>query len=172
MKRWILIAVMAPVMWGLFRLVLWADRLHAWRYFQNYPPPTAADFTRAAVVFWASVLTPIVVGFVVAIVAFRRKYQPVWPILETGIIAVPYLSYIAGASLGILYGERRTAYIFWFVILRACVLVGGAVVATCLNLGACLRRGAWGRFALSAAAVCAGMFYLLWLSGFIIYIDT
>ena len=163
---------MVPVMWGLFRLVIWADRLHAWQYSQKYPPPTPTAFTRAAVVYWTSLLTPVLVGCVAAIMSFRRRNLAAWPVPEIVVIALPYVSFATGSLLDVLYGSSHLANILWLVMLWSCILVGGAVVATFSNLGASVCHRTWGKCALSLAAVCAGMLYLFWLSTFIIYIDT
>lgn len=64
---------MAPVMWGLFALAVWADRLFRHNYSDKFPPPTSTDFTRAAMVLWIAVLTPVAVGLVAAAVAFRKS---------------------------------------------------------------------------------------------------
>lgn len=42
--RWLWLPLMAPVMWGLFELVCWVDRLFAWEYSPEYDPPTRVDF--------------------------------------------------------------------------------------------------------------------------------
>jgi hypothetical protein len=179
MKRLIWIIASAPAMWGLHHLVCWADRLYAWEYSDKYPPPTAEDFTRAAIVFWASFLIPLVTACVAAIVAFHRKSPSAWLLLESSIIALPYISLFVGMAMGVSgvspgtpRASEVTESIVWFVMLWACVLVGGAVVAAGHNLGVCIRHRTWGRFAVSVVAIGAGMLYLYWLSAFIIYIDT
>lgn len=172
---------MAPVMWALLQLAHWADRLFAWQYSPEYfSPPTAADFTRAAIVFWGALLTPIFIGLVAAIVAFRKKYQPRWPILESLIVAFPYLP--TGISLlsdsfhqsntggNTFFHAILTA--FFSAILWACLLVGGAIVICLLNLGACIRQRTWGKCAVVVVVLFAGVLYLFWLYSFIIYIDT
>jgi len=167
MKRWAWILVMIPVMWGWLQLVISADRLFAWEYSSKYPRPTAADYTRAAVVFWGALLTPAIIGLATAIVAFRRKYAPRWPVLELCIVAFAYVSSYAGLSLykGLWrYGDD--------VVTGGYVLVGGAVVVALLDLGACLRQHFWGRAAISALALCGGMSYLAWLNAVILYLDT
>ncbi len=167
---WIL--AMAPVMWGLLQLVIWADRLYAWEYSPKYAPPTAVDLTRAAFVFWGALLTPILVGLAAAILAFRRKHLPRWPTLEIIIVAFPYLAMATGLLSGVLYKSNSAGTTCWHAIMWASLFVGGAVVVSLLNLGACMRQRRWGKFALSAVALCAGMLYLFWLDAFIIYIDT
>jgi hypothetical protein len=62
--------------------------------------------------------------------------------------------------------------IVWFIMLWASVLVGGAVAAAGYNAGASVLQRTWGKLAVSMLTICAGMLYLFWLSGFIIYIDT
>ena len=171
-KRWIWILAMAPVMWGLLQLVIWADRLHAWQYSPNYAPPATADFTRAAVVFWGTLLTPIFVGLVAAIVAFRRKYPPRWPVLEMTIVAIPYLLLAMGSLTGGLYKSNWVGVAFRHAINGAYLLIGGAVVLALLNMGACVHQRMWGKFALFAVVLSGGMLYLFWLNTFIIYIDT
>lgn len=150
---------MAPIMWALWWLVISADRLHAWRYSDNFALPTTADFIRAAITFWGALLFPIAVGIAVAILAFRRQYTPRWSILETGIVAIPYLTLVAG-------------HISETFIMVASLIVGGTVVMSLLNLGACLRQRMWGKFGLSALVICGGALYPLWLYAFIIYVDT
>jgi len=172
MKRSICFLVMAPVMCGLLQLVIWADRLHAWQYSSNFAPPTTADFTRAAVVFWGALLTPIAVGLVAAVMAFRRKYPPRWPVLEIAAVAFPYLAIATGSLTGVLYKSNIAASACWYTIMWACLFVGGAVVVSLLNLGASVRERMWGKSALSALALCTGTLYLFWLNVFIIYIDT
>ena len=170
---------MSPIMYGLFRLVCWADCLHAWQYSHGrIPPPTTVDYTRAAIVYWAFLLTPIIIGCIVAFFSFRRRYPAQWPLPETGTIALPYTSFIIGSLFRALYETSQLehivwlGYIVWLVMLWSCVLIGGAVVAAFSNLGACLLNRTWGKFSLTVIAIVAGMFYLLWLSTFIIYIDT
>jgi hypothetical protein len=171
-KRWIWILAMAPVMWGLLQMVIWADRLHAWQYSPEYAPPTATDFTRAAVVFWVALLTPITAGLVAAVVAFRRKYLPRWPVVEMVIVAFPYLAIATGELSGVLYRSHSAGNAFWYAIMWASLLVGGAVVVSLLNLGACVRERMWGKSALSTVVFGSGMLYLFWLNAFVIYIDT
>lgn len=172
MKRWIWIPAMAPVMWALWRLVLSADRLHAWHYSESYPPPAPADYTYAAFAFWTALLTPAVMGLVAAVMAFRRKHPPCWPAIEIVIVAIPYLAMGIGSLTGVLYESNSAADACWLAIMWACLFVGGAIVVTLLNLGACMRQRMWGKFALSAGLFCAGTLYLFWLNSFIIYIDT
>ena len=163
---------MIPVMWGLLQLAISAECKNICYYSEKYPPPTAADFARAAVVFWGALLTPIFVGLVAAFLAFRRKHPPRWPVFEIVIVAVPYLAMASGFLSGVLYKSNFTGNACLFTIMWASLFVGGAVVVSLLNLGACVRQHMWGKFALSAVALCAGMFYLLWLDTFIIYINT
>jgi len=171
-KRWTWIVGMAPAMWGLHQLVIWADRLHAWQYSDKFARPTAADFSRAAVVFWASLLIPLLAGCVAAILAFRRRVPSVWPLLEASIVAMPYVAGILVAAGVGFPGPGRLADLLAFVLLWASVLVGGSVAATGHNLGACVRQRTWGRFALSVGVVFVGMLYLFWFSAFVIYVDT
>ena len=77
-----------------------------------------------------------------------------------------------GFLSGVLYKSNFAGNVFLYTIMWASLFVGGAVVASLLNLGACVRQHMWGKFALSAVAFCAGMLYLLWLNFFIIYIQT
>ncbi|MBN2561673.1 MAG: hypothetical protein JXQ75_12165 [Phycisphaerae bacterium] len=163
---------MAPVMWALLRLVVWADRLYAWQYSPRYAPPTPADYARAAVVFGMASLTPVLVGLAAAVAAFRRKYQPRWPILEAGVVACPYLALALTLWLGLLHKPNSPLRFVGVVAIWGSVFLGGAVVAASLNMGASLRQRTWGKCALSALAICAGVLYLLWLHAFIIYLDT
>ena len=172
MKRWLWIPVMIPVMWGLLQLVISADRLYGWQYSESIPRPTAADYTRAAVTFWGALLTPLLVGLVAAVVAFRRKYTPHWSVPETVIVAFPYLAVALGTLGAFLYKSTSLGSACTYVMTWACLLVGGAVVVSLFNLGTCVRLRMWKKFTLSAFAFCAGTFYLLWLYAFIIYIDT
>jgi hypothetical protein len=172
MKRWIWILAMVPVMWGLLQLVISADRLYAYLYSDGFAPPTPADYARAAVTFWGALLTPVLVGLGAAVVAFRRKYPPRWPFLEMAIVAFPYLGFAAGSLGGFLYKSNSAGHACWYAMMGAYLVVGGAVVVSLLNLGACVRQREWGKFALSSVVLCAGMLYLLWLNAFIIYIDT
>ena len=173
MKRWLWIPVMAPVMWGLLQLVISADRLYAWQYNQDSVlPPTAGDYTRAAVTFWGASLTLLLVGLVAAVVAFRRKHLPHWSVPEMVIVAFPYLALALGSLRGDLYKSNSVGSACWSVMFWACLFVGGAVVVSLFNLGACVRQRMWGKFALSIGTFCAGMLYMLWLYAFIIYIDT
>lgn len=171
-KRWLWIPAMAPVMWVLWRFVVSADRLYAWHYSEGYAPPTPADYTYAAIAFWTALLTPALVGSVTAFIAFRRKYRADWPFLELTIVVIPWLTGVTGELTHALYSSQWVGTALWQIISRASLLVGGAVVISCLNIGACVSRRKWGRLALSALVFCAGMLYLLWLNAFIIYLDT
>jgi hypothetical protein len=164
---------MAPVMWGLLQTVIWADRLHAWQYSSEYAPPGAADSTRAAVVFWGALLTPMCVGLVAAVMAFRREEPPSWPVIEMVIVAFPYLAVTTGSLSGVLYTSTGAGMACWHaIIMGAYLFVGGAVVMSLLNLGASVRRRMWGKCALSTLVFSSGALYLFWLNAFIIYIDT
>ena len=171
MKRWIWVLVMAPVMLGLFNLVRWADCLHSWQYSSEHSPPTAADHARAAIVFWSALLVPIIVGLATAVVAFRQKYPARWPIAESSVVGVVWLTFVAGAFCPLAENTWLSRLILG-VLVSAHLVVGGVVVITLLNLGACARVRKWGRLALSALLFGGGMLYLLWLYAFIIYIDT
>ena len=157
-KRWLLLVTMAPVMWGLLQMVIWADRLHAWQYSAEYAPPEAADFARAAVVFWGALLTPIFVGLVAAVMAFRREAPPSWPVVEMVIVAFPYLAIATGSLSGVLYTSTRAGMASWHaIIMGAYLFVGGAVVVSLLNLGASVRRRMWGKSVLSTLVFSSGL---------------
>ena len=167
------IIVMSPIMYGLFRLVCWADCLHTWHYSGGrIPPPTTADFTRAAIVYWAFLLIPVFIGCVAAFMSFQQRNSARWPLSEIGILAIPYATYATGLLLSILYRRSLLESIVWFVIFYSCVLIGGAVVAAFSNLGACLFNRTWGKLSITMVVIAVGMIYLWGLSTFIIYIDT
>lgn len=172
MKRWLWVPAMAPVMWALWRFVLSADRLHAWHYSDNYPPPTPADYAYAALAFWTASLTPVLVGLVAGIVAFRRKYRPARPVLELTIVVIPWVTFVTAELTNAIYSSDWVATALWQILSGACLFVGGAVIMSCLNMGACLPQRKWARLALSTLVLCAGELYLFWLNAFIIYIDT
>ena len=173
MKRWIWVLVMAPVMWGLFNLAIWADRLHAWHYPPpKYPPPTAVDYTHAAVVFWGALLIPVVVGLATAVVAFRRKYPARWQIGEMVIVATPYLAMYWGLLFHLQEKTRWGDNFMWSVFNSIYFLVGGIIVMSLLNLGACVQHRKWGIFVLSTLVFCGGLLHTLWMYLVIIYLDT
>jgi hypothetical protein len=171
MKRWIWIIVMAPVMWGLWRLVVWADRLHAWQYSAQYAPPTEIDYARAAIVFWGALATPLLVGFAACVVAFRREYQERWPTVELILFALPWFV-LYGSLLPIAKSLGGAVGYLEEALLIGNILIGGTIVVTLQNIGACLRHRKWGKFTLSTLACCVGFLYLFWLYAFIIYLDT
>ena len=103
MKRYLLIPAMIPVMLILWKLVLSADRLHAWKYSENAAPPTQSDHSFAGLVFMIALLTPLLIGLVAAIVAHHKKYQPCWPVLETVIVASTFLMFMTGAVFSNLF---------------------------------------------------------------------
>ena len=163
---------MAPVMGALFGLAVWADRLYAAFHFpQQYPPTTAADYTRAAVVFWFAALFPILVGLGTAVVAFRRKHAAIWPFVEMCIIAPLWLLSAANWLFNI---QQRAP---WYdKILFSCFLIfffvfGGTIVTSMLNLGACVRHRKWGRFALSFFTFLGAALPAYWMYVVIIYFD-
>jgi hypothetical protein len=158
-------------MYGLFRLVCWADCLYGWQYSPECEPPTAADYARAAIVFWGSLLTPLCIGLVAAVVAFRKRHPARWPWGELGIVGLPALVLLGGV-IRPFWDDRWPGKILWYILVYANFLVGGAIVLALLNLGASLRRRKWGRLALSAVVFGAGLLYLFWLYAFIIYLDT
>ena len=172
MKRWLWVPAMAPVMWALWRFVRSADRLHAWQYSDEYSAPTPADHTYAALAFWMAVLTPILVGLVAAMAAFRRKYRAQWPVLEMTLVAIPWLTLVTGEVTGALYRSDWVGTALWQVVSGACLVLGGVVAISGLNMGACMSRRTWGRLALSAVVLCAGTLYLFWFNAFILYVDT
>jgi hypothetical protein len=173
MKRWIWVLAMIPVMWVLWRQVLSADCLYLWNYSaHDLAPPTEADYTRAAITFWGALLTPVFVGLVAAIVAYRRKHAPSWPVLETIVVALPYLVIAMAHMSGFLYDEAATGNACLSAIILAYLCIGGVVVVSILNIGACARQRVWRKLALSVVPICGGMFFLFWWNAFIIYIDT
>ncbi|MBT5608760.1 MAG: hypothetical protein HN742_31865 [Lentisphaerae bacterium] len=174
MKRWTWVVAMAPVMLVLFKLVCWADCLHAHNYDPyEIPPPTATDFTRAAIVFWGALLTPLVVGLVAAVVAFRRSRPAHRPIAESCIVAIPLLVLLQGILWpSTLPDSGCVGMLPWGILLGAQFLLGGVVVMALQNLGACARHHNWRRLLLSTLVACGGMLHLFWLYAFIIYIDT
>ncbi len=171
MKRWILILVMAPVMYGLFRLVCWADCLSAWHYSESNPP-TSADYIRAAIVFWGSLLTPLCIGLVTAVVAFRKQYPAHWSFGEMCIVGLPISVLIVGIVCPPFGDTNLTGRIIWYILLYANIFVGGAIVLALFNVGTSIRHRKWGKLSLSILVCCAGLLYLFWLYAFIIYIDT
>ncbi len=170
-KRWMWIPAMAPVMGVLWWLVGSADRLHAWQYNPDVAPPTASDYTRAAITFWVALLTPVVVGLTAAAIAFLRKQPSRWPVLEMAVVGFPCLILMTG-FMGRRLGGSNSESIFICSFFVAYLVIGGAVVSGCSNMAACVGQRTWGRLALSAMVFCAGMFYLLWWPAFIIYTDT
>jgi hypothetical protein len=88
------------------------------------------------------------------------------------IVAFPYLAIATGLLSGVLYKSNSAGNAFWYAIMWASLLIGGVVVVSLLNLGACVRQRMWGKSALSTMVFCSGMLYLFWLNAFIIYIDT
>jgi hypothetical protein len=173
LKRYLLIPAMIPVMLVLWGLVLSADRLHGWKYSENIAPPTQSDYTFAAVVFFASLLTPLFFGLIAAIVAYYKKYRACWPLLEIGIVASIYLMFITGAVFKNLFTKiEYIEYVAVIGIVGASCLVGGVIVTVLINAGACVRQRSWGKLASSVLVFLGGMLYLFWLYAFIIYIDT
>ncbi len=171
-KRWMWIPAMAPVMGVLWWLVLSADRLHAWQYYPDVAPPTASDYTRAAITFWGALLTPVVVGLTAAAIAFRRKQPARWPVLEMTVVAFPYLILMMGALTGGIPSSNWLSPFLLCAIFAPYLLVGGAVVSSCSNMAACVAQRSWGRLALSALLFCAGLLYLFWFNFFILYLET
>jgi hypothetical protein len=173
MKRWMWIPAMAPVMWALWRLVLSADRLHAWRYSGGeLPPPAPMDYTYAAIAFWGALLTPVVVGLVAAVVAFRRSRPAHQPIAESCVVAIPLVVLLQGILWPSFPDSGWLGMLLWGILLGAQFLLGGVVVMALQNLGACARHHNWRRLSLSTLVVCGGMLHLFWLYAFVIYIDT
>ena len=172
MKRWMWIPALAPVMWALWRLVLWADRLHKWQYNPNVPPPTTSDYTRAAITFWVALLTPVVIGLAAAVIAFCRKQPSRWPVIEMIVVAFSWLIPITGQWTGAIYSPTWVSSVFFHAIVTAYLLAGGAVVSSCSNAGTCVGQRTWGRLVLSTMVLCVGLLYLFWLNLFIIYVDT
>jgi hypothetical protein len=149
-------------------LVIWADCLHSWHYSSKYDPPATVDYTRAAIVFWGALLTPMLIGLIMSVVAFRRDYPARWPIGEMIISASPWLMiYVPVFRASILYGPSGDSFLS-----AGNIILGGIIVMTLLNLGASARHRKWGKFALSAMASLGGILYLLWLYTVIIYLDT
>ena len=170
MKRYLLIPAMAPVMLILWKLVLSADRLHAWKYSENFARPTQSDQAFAALAFYTGLLTPLLIGLAAAIIAYRKKYKPCWPILETVAVACIFLMFITGALFQNLF--MKVSDLAVIGIAGASCLMGGVIVVALLNLGACVRQRNKGKFANSASVFVGGMLYLFWLYAFIIYVDT
>jgi len=166
------IPAMAPVMWGLMQFVVSADHLHDWHYSHDCAPPTPADLAYAAIGYWTATLAPLAVGLGTAIVAFFREHRAKWPVVETAIIAFTWLALVTGDVTHAIYRTNWIGAILGLIIIWACLPIGGAVVMSCLNTGACVRGHKWGRLALSAVVICGGILYLMWLNAFIIYIDT
>ena len=171
MKRWLWIPAMAPVMWAFWQFVLSADRLHAWQYSDKYPPPTQADYTYAAIVFWTALLTPLAVGLVTAVTSFRREYSPRWIVGEMSIVSIPFLV-LVGDVLFYFHGTKWVDALLWPTLFVPSFVIGGIIVMTMLNLGACVRHRTWGKLALSALVLSGGTLYLFWLYAFVIYVDT
>ncbi len=166
---WVL--VMAPVMWVLWWLVLSADRLYKWQYNPDVAPPTASDYSRAAITFWGALLTPVVVGLTAAVIAFCRKQPSRWPVLEMAVVAFPCLILMTGLlGRGLSGSNLESIFICAFFV--AYLVIGGAVVSGCSNMAACVAQRTWGRLALSAMVLCAGLLYLFWFNFFILYLDT
>lgn len=170
LNRYILIPAMIPVMLILWKLVLSADRLHAWKYSENFDPPTQSDRSFAAFAFFAALLTPFLIGLIAAIIAHYRKYRPCWPILETGIVATIYLMFMTGTIFTDFLMEIGDMAVIGFV--GASCLMGGVIVLVLTNMGACVQQRNWGKFAHSALVLLGGMLYLFWLYAFVIYVDT
>lgn len=171
LKRWLWIPAMAPVMYGLIRLVIWADRLHAWMYSTKYAPPTETDIIRAAIVFWGALAVPFIIGLIAAVWAFRKKSPARWPWVELLFVVLP-IALIYG---GFLFWPSITVFhlpLHSIPLLYSHLFVGGTLVLIFLNAGACLRQRKWGRLSLSLLAIGIGYFYLFWLYAMIIYLDT
>jgi hypothetical protein len=134
-----------PVMLILWRMVLLADRLHAWKYNEQSDPPTQSDYTFAALVFFPSLLTPLFFGLIAAFVAYYKKYRACWSLLETGAVASIYLMFIAGAVFKNLF--MKNEYVAVIGIVGASCLVGGVIVTVLINAGACVRQRSWGKLA-------------------------
>ena len=170
MKRYLLIPAMAPVMLILFKLVLSADRLHAWKYSENIGTPTQSDHSFAALAFFTALLTPLLIGLMAAIIAHQKKSRPCWPIPETVIVASIYLMFIIGAFFTNHF--MKVEHLAVIGIVGVSCLMGGVVVVVLINLGACVRQRNWGKFANSVLVFIGGMLYLSWLYAFVIYVDT
>ncbi len=171
MKRYLLIPAMIPVMLILWKLVLSADRLHAWKYSENFAHPTQSDHAFAALAFYTALLTPLLIGLTAAIVAHHKKCQPCWPILETVAVVSVYLMFIIGALFQNRFMNVSELLLVTGIAGASC-LMGGVIVVALLNLGACVRQRNWGKFANSALVCSGGMLYLFWLYAFVIYVDT
>ena len=170
MKRYLLIPTMVPVMLILWKLVLSADRLHAWKYSENVAHPTPSDHNFAALAFFTALLTPLIIGLTAVIIAHHKKYKPCWPILETIIMAFIFLMFMIGVFFQNLFTNISDLAVIGIV--GASCLMGGVIVVVLINLGACVRQRSWGKFANSALVFIGGMLYLFWLYAFVIYVDT
>lgn len=155
---------MVPVMWILWKLVLSADRLHQWKYSENFPPPTQSDHNFASFAFFTALLTPLLIGLLAGIIAHYRKCQAYWPVIETVIAASVYLMFIVGMFTlpEVMLSGLAGAYL----------LMGGVIAAVLINTGACVHQRKWGKFANSVVVLIGGMLFLYWLNAFIIYVDT
>ena len=152
----------------MWKLVLSADRLHKWKYSENFAPPTQSDYNFAAIVFYTALLTPLLIGLIAGIIAHYRKYQPWWPVIETVIVVSVYVIFIVAATTRLEILENLAIA----GLLGASCLMGGVIVAVLINTGACVRKRNWGKFANSVMVFGGGMLYLFWLYAFIIYVDT
>ena len=170
MNRYLLIPAMIPVMLILWKLVLSADRLHAWKYSDNISPPTQSDYSFAALAFFTALLTPLLVGLIAAIIAYYKKYQSCWPLLETVIVASVYLLF----SIAAIYPDvlSKVSGMADAGVIGSSCLMGGVIVVILINMGACVRQRNWGKFTNSVMVFIGGILYLFWLYAFVIYVDT
>ena len=129
MKRYLFIPAMIPVMLILWKLVLSADCLHAWKYSENAAPPTQSDHSFAAFAFFTALLTPLLIGLIAAIIAHYKKCRPYWPILETVVVASVYLMFIVVMGFSKLF-LMKFEHMAVIGIVGASCLVGGVVRAT------------------------------------------
>ena len=104
------------------------------------------------------------------IIAHHKKYKPCWPILETFIMAFIFLMFMIGVFFQNLIMNISDLAVIGIV--GASCLIGGVIVVVLINLGACVRKRSWGKFANSALVFIGGMLYLFWLYAFVIYVDT
>ena len=165
MKRWHYILAMLVVTAVIHALLRWAASNHNVR---GYDVATI-DRIIAALVFWSTLLMPMIVGLILSLNFMRSTTRPYWPIPEAVIIGFLMVVFFGSDSIQRFYAKLLPTDDILFPVTYSLVIVaiGLATLNSCLSFKA--RKMLLG--SLSALIGISGLPILFMCNGWAIYFE-
>jgi len=151
-------AIMLGLLW-------WSASYHNARGYS----PIRLERMIAAIVFWSTLLMPILVGLVLSFKAVSKDVQSQWPIFELLIIGFLLLAYFGPHAFGKFYGRILPKEAIAIPVTYVLVVI--SIGLSVLNIRVGIRDRKWIKTGLSVLTVLGGTVILLLGNAWALYLE-